>query len=232
MKYIEAQLLNGEEIVREIPISRRAVFAEAFLMTLPFIFVLFIIFMTRANLGNAAQQSGGAVINTIIVGLVVGLAIKIVTGRSLVELAFTAVFGFVLIPFFILFGLFGQERALTNSRLIHKMGIIRTDYWDATIERIQKATFNQTLLGKMFNFGTVSVIDALDKEHTIKMVDSPADITKLLNSVAGRRSFTQSPSEEVLSPNAKPTLPPQLDGEAMVIGQIMGGDAVLQDQQQ
>ncbi|PHS78505.1 MAG: hypothetical protein COB59_06710 [Rhodospirillaceae bacterium] len=212
MKYIDSQLLNGEHIVRVIPISKRAVFIEAGLMFLPFLVLVTVLYVIETGLLGAAyvQQflfdySDGKVDITnqqaaIVTGLLFALFVKLVTGKPIIELLLTSLFAIVVVPAFIITKLYGNERALTNMRLIQKTGIIRTEFWDNTIERIQKSIYSQSIMGKLFNYGEVVVTDARGTEHALSLVEKPAEITKLLNAQAGRSSFTKSPLEEVLLP--------------------------------
>jgi len=214
VKYIDSQLLNGELIVKVIPISKRAVFVEAGLMFLPFLVLVTVLYVIETGLLGAdyVQQflfdyTDGKLDITksqaaILTGVLFALFVKFVTGKPVIELLLTSLFAIVVVPAFIITKLYGNERALTNMRLIKKSGILRTDFWDNTIERIQKSVYSQSIMGKLFNYGEVVVTDARGTEHDLQLVENPSEITKLLNSQAGRHSFTQAPLEEVLLPDS------------------------------
>lgn len=234
MKYIDSQLLSGEHVLQAIPISRRGTYAEALMMTVPLLVWASVIYSVDSGIigvGYVQSQfkafTGLAISKnaaSILTAITFALAIKLITGRSLIELVITSLFSVIFAPLFIINRVFGNERALTNMRLIRKTGILRTKFWDNTIERIQRSTYNQSLLGKLLNYGSVDVVDALGMQYTLDLVNRPADITKLLNTVAGRRSFTQAPKHELLLPGELATPAPELEGEHLVAAHLIAGD--------
>lgn len=213
MKYINSQLLSGEHIVKVIPISRRAVWVEAVLMFVPFVALASVVFAIESGLLGAdlVQQylfdvSEGKIVLTqsqaaIVTGVLFAVLVKLVTGRPLFMMLLTSLFGIVVVPTFVVTKLYGNERALTNLRLIQKTGILRTTFWDNTIERLHKSNYTQSIMGKMFRYGDVIVTDARGTEHALQLVEHPAELTKLLNTHAGRQAFTKAPLEEVLLPD-------------------------------
>lgn len=232
MKHIDTQLLNGEHIIKVIPISRRGTYAEAFMMTVPLLAWASAVFVVDSGVLSATyiqgliQQITGLSVSenfaSIIPAIVFALAIKLITGKGLIELIFTSLLSVIFAPLYIINRIFGNERALTNLRLIQKTGIIKTEFWDNTTERIQRSTYQQNLLGKLLNYGTVIVVDVFDAEQSLNLVNKPAEITKLLNSNAGRRSFTKAPTEEVLLPGEQAHN--QLDDRHVVAHQLSEHD--------
>jgi len=213
LKYIDSQLLNGEQIVKVIPISKRAVFVEAGLMFLPFLVLVTMLYVIESGMLGADylkqflfDYTDGKIDLSkahaaIVTGVLFALFVKLVTGKPVLELLLTSLFAIVVVPAFIITRLYGNERALTNIRLIKKSGILRTDFWDNTLERIQKSVYRQSIMGKIFRYGEVIVTDARGTEHELLLVENPGEITKLLNAQAGRHAFTQSPTQEVLLPD-------------------------------
>lgn len=49
------------------------------------------------------------------------------------------------------------ELAVTNKRVIGKVGVADTKSLDASLNKIQNASVSQKLLGKIFNYGTVTI---------------------------------------------------------------------------
>ncbi len=55
------------------------------------------------------------------------------------------------------------ELAITNKRLIGKVGVANTQALDAPLNKIQNVSVSQGLWGKIFNFGTIRVDTAAGK---------------------------------------------------------------------
>ena len=56
-----------------------------------------------------------------------------------------------------LLGTWITELVLTNRRMIGKTGVLNTRSLDAPLDKIQNVAAEQKLLGKIFNYGTVTV---------------------------------------------------------------------------
>ena len=69
---------------------------------------------------------------------------------------------------------FNIELALTNKRIIGKTGVLSTDALNAPLDKIQNVGVNQTLFGRMFNYGTVTINTAAGNYtfHMIKNVNA------------------------------------------------------------
>ncbi len=58
---------------------------------------------------------------------------------------------------------FNIELAITNKRVVGKVGVANTSALDAPLDKIQNASVNQKLFGKMFNYGTICIDTAAGK---------------------------------------------------------------------
>ncbi len=52
------------------------------------------------------------------------------------------------------------ELAVTNKRIIGKIGVANTDSMDSPLNKIQNVSLSQPFFGKIFNYSTVSVVTA------------------------------------------------------------------------
>ena len=52
---------------------------------------------------------------------------------------------------------FKTELAITNKRVVGKVGVFNTKALDAPLNKIQNVSVTQPLLGKIFNFGTIKI---------------------------------------------------------------------------
>jgi len=215
--------MSGEHIVRGIKISRRAVLTR---MTLSIVLNILI------TIGFVSLQQSGA---SLVVAVIFMLFVKAITGMSGFEWLASAVMGLVTAPIAAVIRLVGNERAISNTRILHKEGIISVSFWDTTIERIKKATFTQSVLGRIMKYGNVEVTDVFDQVHELTFVDNPADITRILNEVAGRKSFTQVTQSEALLPGEQPNVTqPQITEQVIVAEKLLGdgtaGAAIVAEQ--
>ena len=55
------------------------------------------------------------------------------------------------------------ELAITNKRLVGKVGVANTQALDAPLNKIQNVSVSQGLWGKIFNFGTIRIDTAAGK---------------------------------------------------------------------
>lgn len=55
------------------------------------------------------------------------------------------------------------ELAITNKRIIGKVGVANTQALDAPLNKIQNASVTQPFFGKLFNYGTVRIDTAAGK---------------------------------------------------------------------
>ena len=55
------------------------------------------------------------------------------------------------------------ELAITNKRVVGKVGVANTNALDAPLNKIQNVSVSQPLFGKIFNYGTVRVDTAAGK---------------------------------------------------------------------
>ena len=73
----------------------------------------------------------------------------------------------LLIPFFKAIGATIQfcntELAITNKRVVGKVGVANTKALDAPLNKVQNVSVAQPLLGKIFNYGTVQIDTAAGK---------------------------------------------------------------------
>ena len=67
---------------------------------------------------------------------------------------------------------FNTELAVTNKRVIGKVGVFNTSTLDAPLNKIQNVSVTQPFFGKIFNFGTVKINTAAG-EYLYEGVSSP-----------------------------------------------------------
>lgn len=61
------------------------------------------------------------------------------------------------------------ELAITNKRIVGKVGVLNTSALDAPLNKIQNVAVHQPFFGKIFNYGTV-VIDTAAGKYTFEAI--------------------------------------------------------------
>jgi membrane protein YdbS with pleckstrin-like domain len=105
---------------------------------------------------------------------------------GVMNLLLTLVPIFVLvIPFFLWLKSF--EQGVTNRRVVLKSGIVSRDTTEIRLEAIEKIEIKQTVLGRIFNFGTVHVTGKGTASLIIKDIDDPIEIKRAIESAVELR---------------------------------------------
>lgn len=73
------------------------------------------------------------------------------------------------------------EFALTTRRIIAKKGIIRQHSLEILLNKVESIAVSQTLDGRIFGFGTVTVIGSGGTQELFKSIDNPMELRKQVN---------------------------------------------------
>ena len=65
------------------------------------------------------------------------------------------------------------EIAVTDRRIILKRGLIRRHTVEMNMQKVESVDVDQTLIGRLFNYGNVSIRGTGSSFETLKMIDSP-----------------------------------------------------------
>lgn len=69
---------------------------------------------------------------------------------------------------------------LTNKRLSGSMGLIKTQNLDSPLNKINGVEVRQNLFGKMFNYGTITVVTAATK-FNLDYIENPDELRTAIN---------------------------------------------------
>lgn len=86
----------------------------------------------------------------------------------------------LVVPFFL--WLKSIEQGVTNRRVVIKSGIVSRDTLELRLEAIEKISVNQSVLGRMFNFGTVLVTGKGQASLKIEGVNAPIEVKRAIES--------------------------------------------------
>ena len=68
---------------------------------------------------------------------------------------------------------FGTEIAVTNRRVIYKTGLIRRHTTESNMDKIESVDVDQSVLGRMFNYGTVTIRGTGEAVEPLKDITDP-----------------------------------------------------------
>ena len=68
---------------------------------------------------------------------------------------------------------FTTELAITDKRIISKFGLIRRDTVEVNINKVESMQVDQSITGRIFNFGTITIAGAGDPKAPIPGISSP-----------------------------------------------------------
>lgn len=71
-----------------------------------------------------------------------------------------------------------SEFAVTNKRVIIKVGILRTRSLELFLSKIEGITVNQSVFGNMFNFGDIVITGSGGTKEMFSGIQSPLDFRK------------------------------------------------------
>jgi len=68
---------------------------------------------------------------------------------------------------------FTTELAITNKRVIAKFGLIRRSTIEINLQKIESIQVNQSILGRVFNYGSIVLSGAGDPQAPIPGISNP-----------------------------------------------------------
>jgi uncharacterized membrane protein YdbT with pleckstrin-like domain len=113
---------------------------------------------------------------------IIMLAILIWIGSQIHPfVAFIAVLFSIVIIFQILLIYSTTEFALTNRRIIAKKGFIRRHSLEIMLTKVESIKVAQSIDGRIFGFGTVTVVGSGGTQEFFKSIDRPMELRKMVN---------------------------------------------------
>jgi uncharacterized membrane protein YdbT with pleckstrin-like domain len=67
------------------------------------------------------------------------------------------------------------ETDVTNLRVVHKTGFIKRRTFEMSLDKVESVDVNQSILGRILNYGSVTVRGVGEGAETIDMIASPLD---------------------------------------------------------
>jgi len=95
----------------------------------------------------------------------------------------------VLFIVFAIIRVISTELALTNKRVIAKTGFIRRDTVELRLEKVEGFVVNQSIIGRLFNYGSVIVSGTGGIKTPIPFIYNPTEFRMVVN------EFLENPAQ-------------------------------------
>ena len=73
------------------------------------------------------------------------------------------------------FHVWTTETDVTNLRVVHKTGFIKRRTFEMSLDKVESVDVNQSILGRIMNYGDVTVRGVGEGSETIKTIAAPLD---------------------------------------------------------
>jgi len=67
------------------------------------------------------------------------------------------------------------ETDVTNLRVVHKTGFIKRRTFEMALDKVESVDVNQSILGRILNYGDVTIMGVGEGKETISTIASPLD---------------------------------------------------------
>ncbi len=65
------------------------------------------------------------------------------------------------------------ETDVTNLRVVHKEGFIKRQTFEMSLDKVESVDVNQSIMGRLLNYGDVTILGVGEGRKTIKTIASP-----------------------------------------------------------
>jgi hypothetical protein len=74
-----------------------------------------------------------------------------------------------------------SELAVTNWRYMEKAGVLDVSFWATDLEKVQRVEIEQPLLGRIFDYGDITIVTVGEIAHTTHAVAAPIRLQQALH---------------------------------------------------
>src|SRR6266436_3526779 len=72
------------------------------------------------------------------------------------------------------------ETDVTNLRVVHKTGFIKRRTFEISLDKVESVDVNQSILGRILNYGDVTILGVGEGKETITTIASPLDFRNFI----------------------------------------------------
>jgi uncharacterized membrane protein YdbT with pleckstrin-like domain len=83
---------------------------------------------------------------------------------------------------------FTTETDVTNMRVVHKQGFIKRRTFEMSLDKVESVDVNQTILGRILNYGDVTIMGVGEGKETIQMIASPLAFRSFITTQHDKRA--------------------------------------------
>ena len=97
---------------------------------------------------------------------------------SIVSSIITSIIISVLYFIYEMIKIYVSEFAITNKRVISKLGLISRDVEEMNLKSIESVNLKQSIIGRILNYGSIVISGRGSSQVTFKDIDNPVQIRK------------------------------------------------------
>ncbi len=72
------------------------------------------------------------------------------------------------------------ETDVTNLRVVHKTGFIKRRTFEMSLDKVESVDVNQSILGRILNYGNVTILGVGEGKETIDTIASPLEFRNFI----------------------------------------------------
>ena len=72
------------------------------------------------------------------------------------------------------------ETDVTNLRVVHKTGFIKRRTFEMSLDKVESVDVNQSILGRILNYGDVTILGVGEGKETISTIASPLEFRNFI----------------------------------------------------
>ena len=72
------------------------------------------------------------------------------------------------------------ETDVTNLRVVHKTGFIKRRTFEMSLDKVESVDVNQSILGRLLNYGNVTILGVGEGKETISTIASPLEFRNFI----------------------------------------------------
>ena len=72
------------------------------------------------------------------------------------------------------------ETDVTNLRVVHKAGFIKRRTFEMSLDKVESVDVNQSILGRILNYGDVTILGVGEGKETISTIASPLEFRNFI----------------------------------------------------
>jgi len=150
--YVKSSLATGENIIEQAKLSKICLYFPAVLSFILFIVTIVVMIKNKDNPNELAVLGGVFAFGFFIATIAYYIKARIIGATT--------------------------ELALTNRRVLAKFGVIKRDAIDLRLSKIESIVFQQSILGRIFNYGSITINGTGSKSSPIKAIANPMEFKK------------------------------------------------------